>query len=70
MRTGSTNLVHVTFIPTHLLVRPVAGTADRHDTTSLDAHRFDASLAEAEAAIEEWHSFVEEIRARKVRPSS
>ncbi len=66
---GHANLVHLTFVPTQALVRPVAATSDGPVRPSSDAHRFNASLAEADAAMVEWRSFVDEVRARMVSRS-
>lgn len=62
MREGHTDLVHVNFVPTRASLRPIAGATGGHVGTSPDAHRFNASGADADAAIAEWRSFVDELR--------
>ncbi len=66
---AGTALVHVDFVPTQVSLPPVAGRADGRAWMSPDAHRFNASLAEADAAMTEWRSFVDEVRAGKARRS-
>ena len=66
---GDTNLVHVNFVPTQIVLAPLTGPPDGRPGTSPDAHRFNASLAESDRAIAEWRSFVNEVRARR-RPGA
>ncbi len=69
VRAGRANLVHVNFVPTQTSLPAIAGPTDGHARTSPDAHRFNASRAEAAAAIAEWRAFVDEVRARKASRS-
>ncbi len=48
--------------PLDRLFAPVAGMDPPQLTDSPDAYRFNASHADAEAAIAEWQAFVAEIR--------